>query len=870
MSTVPTPPPQPGPFPNPAQRQSTQPPFAVGIAAGAEDVKYQAKYKDLKRKVKEIEADNDKLHFKVLQAKRSIQRMKLERAVLYERLQQVPPSPELQDRQALPPVHPSPHQPPHQHHSLPPNRVDRTPPDYLRTHSGSLRQEGGQRTGTMDSPMAPSALAHASRRGSLGGTRTSDSCNSCSTLPPMQQQQQDPHRGHPPHIQSSHDTRARSPSRNRAPQQTYHPHPQQYPDVQQQHPLHSPPLSERSSRRHDMHDLGPQQHQSALLSPSSDARGGRAPAPVHAHQRMGPGTYINRDELERDWERDQRERGRARESSTSYFHCHPNKNSVGPGLDHLGRPELPPGSFYAEMPPRPGDRPARTSYPSRDASPAESINNNKSKPPGIGPGLDHLGRPELPSGSFYAEMPPRPGDRPAARASYPSRDASPESSNNNNKVAARELLRRHAAAPGPARASYPSRDASPIESSSNINNINKKPPGIGPGLDHLGRPELPPGSFYADMPPRVPIAPKKTRAKAKAKAKDKNNNKNNVPTGPVDHLGRPELPPGSFYAEMPPRPGDRPPPPPPPPPPPARASYPSRDASASPGADSGSASGMDEGGPSRPDSRGGDREFYEPPGGASRSFRLRPVQAQTQPQTQPQAGEEGDFVHEDGARGRGVDARPSLVFDLSLQQNGAPTNSNERSEVPLAPKTKDAGFPMHIPGGNSNAFIHAIPYPSPYPTYLPALYHGDADSQVARAVDRSIDTGKRVKVMWALPLVPPPLPSRSDSSSDADAPPTPTQIAAWPAQYASSAPSAVSTNPPPPPLPPRPSSPYAASSPAKSITSSPRPRVPVLLRRALEIHHHIHKRARPAAPKRDCLERDVLPRARQQDRRVRT
>lgn len=73
----------------------------TGIAAGAEDTKYATKYKELKKKVKEIESvsfwrivcdtgevllmrvppqDNDKLHFKVLQAKRSIQRMKLERA----------------------------------------------------------------------------------------------------------------------------------------------------------------------------------------------------------------------------------------------------------------------------------------------------------------------------------------------------------------------------------------------------------------------------------------------------------------------------------------------------------------------------------------------------------------------------------------------------------------------------------------------------------------------------------------------------------------------------------------------------------------------------------------------------------------------
>ncbi|KAJ7068578.1 hypothetical protein C8F01DRAFT_1118604 [Mycena amicta] len=97
-------------FPPPATRQQL---YGPGLAAGAEDVKYQAKYKDLKRKVKEIEHDNDKLHYKILQAKRSIQRMKLERAyahsvarfvvflistsqrVLYERLQQVPANPEM-------------------------------------------------------------------------------------------------------------------------------------------------------------------------------------------------------------------------------------------------------------------------------------------------------------------------------------------------------------------------------------------------------------------------------------------------------------------------------------------------------------------------------------------------------------------------------------------------------------------------------------------------------------------------------------------------------------------------------------------------------------------------------------------------------
>jgi hypothetical protein len=41
--------------PPPTVRQKSKT-FTPGIAAGAEDVKYQAKYKELKRKVKEIEA----------------------------------------------------------------------------------------------------------------------------------------------------------------------------------------------------------------------------------------------------------------------------------------------------------------------------------------------------------------------------------------------------------------------------------------------------------------------------------------------------------------------------------------------------------------------------------------------------------------------------------------------------------------------------------------------------------------------------------------------------------------------------------------------------------------------------------------------
>jgi len=52
MSPAPSPAPLP---PQPASGRQKQKPFTVGIAAGAEDAKYQVKYKELKRKVKDIE-----------------------------------------------------------------------------------------------------------------------------------------------------------------------------------------------------------------------------------------------------------------------------------------------------------------------------------------------------------------------------------------------------------------------------------------------------------------------------------------------------------------------------------------------------------------------------------------------------------------------------------------------------------------------------------------------------------------------------------------------------------------------------------------------------------------------------------------------
>ena len=89
-------------LPSSSAKQRTKP-FTANLPGGADDVKYQAKYKELKKKVKEIELvrpsaarctplrgcdmllltlhqDNDRLYLKLLLAKKNIRRMNLERA----------------------------------------------------------------------------------------------------------------------------------------------------------------------------------------------------------------------------------------------------------------------------------------------------------------------------------------------------------------------------------------------------------------------------------------------------------------------------------------------------------------------------------------------------------------------------------------------------------------------------------------------------------------------------------------------------------------------------------------------------------------------------------------------------------------------
>ncbi|SJX65454.1 uncharacterized protein SRS1_15724 [Sporisorium reilianum f. sp. reilianum] len=61
--------------------------YSSTVAIQGDAAKYRLKYKELKKKVREIEVENDKLHLKTLGIKRNIQRMRLERAILYERLE---------------------------------------------------------------------------------------------------------------------------------------------------------------------------------------------------------------------------------------------------------------------------------------------------------------------------------------------------------------------------------------------------------------------------------------------------------------------------------------------------------------------------------------------------------------------------------------------------------------------------------------------------------------------------------------------------------------------------------------------------------------------------------------------------------------
>ncbi|KAI0082374.1 hypothetical protein K474DRAFT_1671070 [Panus rudis PR-1116 ss-1] len=131
--------------------------YAPGITAGAEDVKYQQKYKELKKKVKEIELDNDKLYLKLLHAKKNIRRMNLERAILYERLAAVPPTPG-RHLQELPPESDPVFAQSQSQATQPPlsEESERAVQDYLRARPNAtiIRDHNGRIIAIEDPPIA--------------------------------------------------------------------------------------------------------------------------------------------------------------------------------------------------------------------------------------------------------------------------------------------------------------------------------------------------------------------------------------------------------------------------------------------------------------------------------------------------------------------------------------------------------------------------------------------------------------------------------------------------------------------------------------------------------------------------------------------
>ncbi|OSD04622.1 hypothetical protein PYCCODRAFT_1433491 [Trametes coccinea BRFM310] len=329
----------------------------VGITAGAEDTKYQAKYKELKKKVKEIEADNDRLYFKLLLAKKNIRRMNLERAILYERLAAVPPTPG-RHTQELPaeqdPIfHPQPPAPPENARVIDPN--DREVSEYMRAHPNARLITGpdGRVVAIEDTPAVdargapvPSGpppphgipLVHGFRHDSGPGFDPARQLPPPPPMIPLMQHAPEPHpepvlsndpqahgypysqsRPPPPlkshsHSSSSHQSRSSSARPDLEPiAGTSHvdTHAGPYPGHSRSSIVSGEPQVELRSLRHEVQE--PQGHQlphqhihvpqqnrptsPPLVSPTGHGRDGR----IHNHQRIGPGAHIHR---ERDTERD--------------------------------------------------------------------------------------------------------------------------------------------------------------------------------------------------------------------------------------------------------------------------------------------------------------------------------------------------------------------------------------------------------------------------------------------------------------------------------------------------------------------------------------------------------------------------------------
>ncbi|KAF8622204.1 hypothetical protein AX15_007308 [Amanita polypyramis BW_CC] len=278
--------------------------------------------------------------------------MKVERAILYERLSSATPPPDVHDRHALQqsrypvPAHPQYQQPPRGHpgnvqyreiRDHPSSGDDHTTTEYPRAQGTSRAPptSDARHLPSMDYPIGPAIassphMAHSPRRSSSGHDPTR--LPSLQQLPSMPIEIPRTHSLPPSHTSPSlhHSHVLPSNERSRShrsshshglpPSQPYVPSPNQQPYPENRTPIQhtqSPVLSERERpRRHDIHDandlhkLTRHQTPAAQLSPSLLSADVRPSSRVHNHQPMGPGTYLGRDdhdqqdiEREREWER---------------------------------------------------------------------------------------------------------------------------------------------------------------------------------------------------------------------------------------------------------------------------------------------------------------------------------------------------------------------------------------------------------------------------------------------------------------------------------------------------------------------------------------------------------------------------------------
>lgn len=349
----------------------------------------------------------------------------VDHSVLYDRLTQVPPSPELNDRHPLPPVHSGSGLSPHHHHGhqyrdhredVPMD--DRELADYVRTHPNVRMVAGpdGRPVPVQEGPMGPGMMPspHTHSRhipsSALDPSRQLPPLNQLA--PPHYEHQPRSHglpHSHSPHMphpsasrsHSGGHTRSHSSSSRSRAHQSSAPYP---PDAVPPPPhMRSPSMSgERDrSRRHEVHErpLSHGEHHSRQYAPSSHSPTNTR-ASVRSRHTMSQAELDREAELAREdqWEYEQRQIAREQYERELRERDRENANR------HSHRIPTPPFGHQSSRQAleRPGDYHDSPSYRSREEP---SYHREVSGPTGA-PRLSRSGTPGSGSGSGTGDAPP--------------------------------------------------------------------------------------------------------------------------------------------------------------------------------------------------------------------------------------------------------------------------------------------------------------------------------------------------------------------------------------------------------------------------------------------------------------------------------